>query len=130
MRHEGSITHHHHISAETRLLFDSRRGRWTCPIPYLQLPEPSFTRGFTDKIYHVVGGMILVLLAAMAWRVPAWALSLAVPLSFVIEIVQGMAPGRSVHLADMIANVSGVALALVLLAIGLRRGKLAAKGTS
>lgn len=95
--------------------------------PNLQLPEPALTQGFTDKIYHSVGCMILVLLAATAWRVPIWALLLALPLSVCLEFIQGVAPGRSVHVADMIANLCGVALAMILLALGAERGKVARK---
>lgn len=95
--------------------------------PNLQLPEPALTRGFTDKIYHSVGCMSLVLLASAAWRIPKWALLLALPLSVVLEFLQGVAPGRTVHIADMIANVGGVALAMALLALSVAIGKVARK---
>lgn len=93
--------------------------------PNLQLPEPALTKGFTDKIYHVIGCMTLVLLAAAAWRVPTWMLLLAIPLSVGLEFIQGVAPGRGVHMADMIANMAGVALAMVLFTLGVGRGKAA-----
>lgn len=93
--------------------------------PNLQLPEPALTRGFTDKIYHVLGSMTLVLLAATGWRVPIWALSLALPLSLGLEFIQGASPGRGVHVADMIANLGGVSLALLLLALGAGKRRLA-----
>jgi len=83
--------------------------------PNLQLPEPRLTAGFTDKIYHVVGCTILVLLAATAWRIKFQWLLLALPLSIVIEFIQGFSPGRGVHLLDMIANLAGVLVALTLL---------------
>ena len=86
--------------------------------PNLQLPEPALTRGFTDKVYHVAGCMTLVLLAATGWRLPIWALCLALPLSVGLEIIQSVAPGRGVHVADMIANLGGVSLAILLLALG------------
>ena len=86
--------------------------------PNLQLPEPTLTRGFTDKVYHVVGCMTLVLLAETGWRLPFWALCLAPPLSVGLEFIQSVAPGRGVHVADMIANLGGVSLAILLLALG------------
>ncbi|MGI9449873.1 MAG: hypothetical protein ACR2QH_04425 [Geminicoccaceae bacterium] len=95
--------------------------------PNLQLPEPALTRGFTDKIYHVVGCMTLVLLAATGWRVPIWALCLALPLSIGLEFIQGVAPGRGVHVTDMIANLGGVSLALLFLALGAGRERTGRK---
>ncbi len=86
--------------------------------PNLQLPEPALTRGFTDKIYHLVGCMTLVLIAATAWRVRIQTLCLALPLSVVLEVIQGVAPGRGVHVADMIANLGGFVLAILILFIG------------
>ncbi len=93
--------------------------------PNLQLPEPALTRGFTDKIYHVVGCMTLVLLAVSAWRIPTWALCLAFPLSVVLEFIQGVAPGRGVHIADMIANLGGVGLAILFLSLGVKERGIA-----
>lgn len=83
--------------------------------PNLQLPEPSLTQGFTDKIYHSVGCMVLVLLAATGWRIRMRIALLALPLSVFLEFVQGVSPGRGVHLSDMAANLTGVTLALLLL---------------
>lgn len=83
--------------------------------PNLQLPEPTLTKGFTDKIYHVLGCMTLVLLAAGAWRIPIRVLCLALPLSIVLELIQNVAPGRGVHIGDMIANLGGVVLAICFL---------------
>lgn len=93
--------------------------------PNLQLPEPTITRGFTDKIYHFVGCMSLVLLAATAWRVPTWVLCSAFPLSVILEFIQGVVPGRGVHVADMIANLGGVALAVLCLSIRARATEMA-----
>lgn len=85
--------------------------------PNLQLPEPSLTRGFTDKIYHFVGCMLLVLLAARGWQLPLRYLLLALPLSMSSEFVQGLVPGRGVHVADMASNVAGVTLAMFILSM-------------
>ena len=85
--------------------------------PNLQLPEPAVTKGFTDKIYHIVGCMLLVLLAAAAWRIPGWLLYFAFPMSVILEVIQGVSPGRSVHVTDMLANLGGVALAILCLSI-------------
>ena len=85
--------------------------------PNLQLPEPSLTRGFTDKIYHIVGCMLLVLLAAGGWKLRRRYLALAIPLAISGELVQGLVPGRGIHLADMASNVAGVTLALLILSI-------------
>jgi VanZ family protein len=90
--------------------------------PDLQLPEPTLTRGFTDKIYHVLGCMLLVLQASKAWRLGSVWLLLAFPLGLGIELAQGFAPGRSVHMSDMVANLSGVVLGLLII-MGLRCSK-------
>lgn len=89
--------------------------------PNLQLPEPSLTRGFTDKIYHVVGCMVLVLLAAKGWRIRMRIVVFALPLSPLLEFVQGVSPGRGVHLLDMAANLTGVTLALLILGVTFSR---------
>ena len=93
--------------------------------PNLQLPEPALTRGFTDKIYHIVGCMMLVLLAAGAWRIPIWVLCLALPLSIALELIQILAPGRGVHVGDMMANLLGVTLAILLLFLCVRETEVA-----
>lgn len=85
--------------------------------PNLQLAEPSLTRGFTDKIYHTVGCMLLVLLAARGWHLRLRCLVLALPLSMSLEIAQGLVPGRGVHLADMLSNFAGVTLAILILSM-------------
>lgn len=85
--------------------------------PNLQLPEPSLTRGFTDKIYHVLGCAVLALLAAKGWRLRMRVLYLAIPLSVGLEFIQGLVPGRGVHFADMLANLAGVILAILILSL-------------
>jgi VanZ family protein len=83
--------------------------------PHLTLPEPTLTRGFTDKIYHVGGCALLVILAVEGWPLARRFAGLAVPLSFGLEWLQAFVPGRGVHLADSLANVAGVSAALLLL---------------
>ena len=83
--------------------------------PNLTLPEPTLTRGFTDKIYHVVGCAMLVILAVEGWSLARRFAGLALPLSFGLEGLQAFAPGRGVHIADSLANVAGVAIGLLLL---------------
>ena len=83
--------------------------------PNLTLPEPSLTRGFTDKICHVLGFVVLVMLASIAWQ---WTLRLA--LSFVVaavglEFAQFLIQGRGVSLDDMLANLAGVMVGTSLL---------------
>jgi len=82
--------------------------------PNLTLPEPSLTRGYTDKIYHVTVCMTLALLAMAGWRVRPIMYVLVIPVSVVAEIVQGLAPGRSVHVSDMLANLLGFCLACLI----------------
>lgn len=88
--------------------------------PYLTLPEPAITRGFTDKIYHVIGCALLVILAVEGWSLARRSAFLALPLSFSVEWIQALVPGRGVHIADSVANVVGVCIALVIL-LGLGR---------
>lgn len=83
--------------------------------PHLTLPEPAITRGFTDKVYHVVGCALLVILAVEGWYLARRLVVLALPLAFSLEWIQTLVPGRGVHIADSVANVAGVSLALVLL---------------
>ncbi|MGH1484017.1 MAG: rhomboid family intramembrane serine protease [Geminicoccales bacterium] len=83
--------------------------------PNLRLPEPIVTRGFTDKIYHVLGFLILVWLAGTAWR---WTYKQTIVLlvfAVALELSQLLTEGRVVDRADMMANVIGVALGLMLL---------------
>ncbi|MEM9153685.1 MAG: VanZ family protein [Cyanobacteria bacterium P01_F01_bin.33] len=88
--------------------------------PYLTLPEPAITRGFTDKIYHFVGCAVLVILAVEGWSQARRLAILALPLAFSLEWIQALVPGRGIHIADSIANVAGVSIALILL-LGLGR---------
>ena len=89
--------------------------------PNLQLPEPTLTSGFTDKIYHVSGCASLLLLASSGWRIPATGLALSLPLSFAAEVVQILAPGRGVDLEDMLANLLGVSLGILVLCLATAR---------
>lgn len=83
--------------------------------PDLRLPEPAMTRGFTDKIYHVLGFMILVLLAGTAWRFGPRLGSGLVLSAIALEPLQLLTRGRGVFLADAIANLVGVAFGMLLL---------------
>jgi len=80
--------------------------------PNLQLPEPELTRGFTDKIYHVVGCAVLMLFAAGGWSLRFRPMLLAIPCAIGMEFVQVFAPGRGVHMYDMIANIAGVLISM------------------
>ncbi|MEM9354925.1 MAG: VanZ family protein [Pseudomonadota bacterium] len=88
--------------------------------PNLTLPEPALTRGFTDKIYHFIGCALLVILAVEGWSLARRLAFLALPLAFSLEWIQAWVPGRGMHVADSVANVAGVSIALVLL-LGLGR---------
>jgi len=83
--------------------------------PNLRLPEPVLTRGFTDKIYHVLGFITLVWLAGTAWRWTYKQTIVLLAFAVVLELSQFLTEGRGVALADMMANVIGVALGLMLL---------------
>lgn len=85
--------------------------------PHVSLPEPAITRGFTDKIYHIVGCATLMVLAVESWHLARRLSLLALPISFSLEWIQALVPGRGVHLADSIANVVGVSVALTLLLV-------------
>ena len=85
--------------------------------PNLTLPEPSLTRGYTDKIYHVAVCMALALLAMAGWRLRPITYVLAIPASAAAEIVQSLAPGRGVHVSDMFANLVGFCLAVMIINI-------------
>ena len=82
--------------------------------PNLVLPEPSLTQGYTDKIYHAAVCLSLALLAMAGWRLRPIMYVLAIPMSIAAEIVQSLVPGRGVHVSDMVANLAGFCLAVMI----------------
>ncbi len=83
--------------------------------PNLSLPEPMILRGFADKVYHVIGCAILVVLAVEGWSLARRLVILALPLAFSLEWIQALIPGRGIHIADSVANVVGVSFAIIFL---------------
>ena len=98
------------------------------PMPALDLgPELSW-----DKVMHflVFGGMLLLLLRALAYLAPAWSACVKVlvgagtasALGGLLELHQAGIPGRQAELMDWVADTLGVALVAALW-WGIRRGK-------
>jgi VanZ family protein len=83
--------------------------------PNLTLPEPALTRGFTDKIYHVIGFVALIFLAGNAWQSSIRLMISMVCLALMMELLQFLAEGRGVFITDLVANFVGVAVGLLLL---------------
>lgn len=79
----------------------------------------------TDKIEHAVAFLVLTLLAAFGWRgLPLWFIALAMTThGLLIELIQGSPIlQRTTSFADVIADMIGIALGLLLVFIlGLRR---------
>jgi len=74
-----------------------------------------------DKIEHAVGYFALTLWFAGLYQ-PAHYARLAVGsllLGILIELLQGLAPTRTMELGDLLANTVGVAGAILLAALGL-----------
>lgn len=82
--------------------------------PDLTLPEPAATRGFTDKLYHGSGFAVLAVLAGAGWGLRARVISIIVLLAIGLELLQIFSHGRGIFLSDMVANLFGAGLGLLL----------------
>ena len=73
------------------------------------------TRGYTDKLYHVAGFVLLVVLAGNAWRLSLRFMLSMVGLAIILELSQFLVEGRGVFWIDFAANLIGVVVGLLLL---------------
>jgi len=75
-------------------------------------PMPPLRVDHSDKLSHALGFFFWALLAAGAWRFPAWTvLAVAAVFGGMIEIVQPQV-GRDAELADLVADLVGAAAGL------------------
>lgn len=84
-------------------------------VPHLPLPDLSNI----DKVEHLLAYFALQLSGGIAFKRPAsiwFVLIFCICLGLSMEIAQLYVPGREASMADMIANMLGIALALVTLA--------------
>lgn len=89
-------------------------------MPADQLPPQAFN--IWDKAQHAAGFLVLTSAGLLAYRLPAWRWALAMGLyGAVIELAQAASGWRTGDLLDWLADMTGVALALLLHAALARR---------
>ena len=95
-----------------------------CALAFDPVPSEALSTGW-DKLNHALAFAPLGAVAVLAqspsrWR---WVRAAAAMLAFggFIEVVQTRIPGRSGEVADLLADLIGLAVGLALLRIGLRR---------
>jgi VanZ family protein len=75
-----------------------------------------------DKVFHTLAYFVLMLWFAQIYRAMpqrGWCVLGCLALGAAMEVLQGFNPARTMELADMLANASGVLLALLLARAGL-----------
>lgn len=66
-----------------------------------------------DKLNHLLAWGALGVLAGLGWRHQNWLFSALLGYSFLIEVLQGMTGYRMFSMADGLANLLGIVLAVV-----------------
>ena len=89
-------------------------------IPHLPLPDVSNV----DKVEHFLAYFALQVSGGIGFKraTSVWFVSIfCICLGLSMEIAQLYVPGREASVADIIANLAGITLALAILALGRRR---------
>lgn len=101
---------------------------WLGVIVWASLAPETGAPPAPDSIYHAVGYLVLAWLLRRAWRArgPAGdvlAAAVAVTVGVGLELAQALLPYRTAEVRDVVANMTGVGLAMIVpIRVSWRRG--------